>query len=90
MSTIRFMMTTANVATEHHAERRGQILAEDGVDGHEAEAVEVEDALGDDGAADEQGDVEAEHGHDRRQAGAQAVPEDDARSDRPLARAVRM
>ncbi len=83
-STTRFMITTANVATSTTPSVAGQILAEDRVDGHEAEAVEVEDALGDDGAAHEQRDVETEHGHDRRQARAQAVLEDHALLGQPL------
>ena len=78
MSTRRFIDHDGERADEHDAERRGQVAAEDGVDGHEAEAVDVEDALGDHRAADEQRDVEAEHGHDRRQARAQAVAEDHA------------
>ena len=84
MSTTRFIITTANVATSTTPSDRREVLAEDGVDRHEAEAVEVEDALGDHRAADEERDVEPEHRHDRRQAGAQPVPEDHALLGQPL------
>ena len=52
--------------------------------GEPAEALEVEDRLGDDRAADEQRDVEPEDRHDRRQARAQAVLEDHLPLGEPL------
>ena len=76
MSTTRFMIATAVAVEEHHPEHGRQLLVDRAVDREPAEALDVEDRLGDDRAADEQCDVEAEQRHDRRQARAQAVPED--------------
>ena len=61
---------------EHHgdsaehddADDRWQILVERRGDREPAEALGVEDRLGDDRTADEEGDVHPEHRHDRRQA----------------------
>ena len=55
-----------------------------------ADAVEREGRLGEHRAAEQQAEVEAEDGQDRGERRAQAVLDDDLRSVRPLARAVRM
>ncbi len=46
--------------------------------------------LGEDGAADQQAEVQAEDREDRGERAAQPVLDDDRRSCRPFARAVRM
>ena len=51
----------------------GQVVGLDGVDGQLAEAVVVEDRLGDDRAAQQAGEVEAGHRDQRGQRGAHAV-----------------
>ena len=68
MSTTRFANATATDGDEHDPEHDRQVLLERVVDRELAEALEVEHRLGDHGAADEQGDVEPEHRHDRGEA----------------------
>ena len=76
-STTRFAIATAVEATSTTAITSGRSCVARSEDRLVAEPVEVEDGLGDDRAADEQRDVEAEHRDDRRQARAETVPEDD-------------
>ena len=90
MSTSRFMITTANVPMSTTPSTAGRSCRNTESMAMKPRPVDVEHALGDHRAADEQRHVEAEHRHDRRQARAQAVPEITLRSDSPLARAVRM
>ena len=72
MSTMRFMNDNGDRADHDDADDGGQILVERAVDREPAEALDVEDRLGDDRSADEEGDVHAEHRHDGSQARAQA------------------
>ena len=68
----------------------GIVAREDGVDDEAADARQGEDVLGDDGAADQRAELQAEHGDHRdervlaaRGRGSRATP------TAPLARAVR-
>ena len=90
MSTKKFMNATAIAPTMTTPSTVGRSWLSVRVDREPAEALDVEDRLGDDRAADEQGHVEPEHRHDRRQARPQGVLDDDRALGRPLARAVRM
>src|SRR5687767_8161157 len=55
----------------------GQVEVADGADGDLSQTWKREDALGDDRAAQEVGNVQAGRGHDGRQTGAQSVSYDD-------------
>ena len=77
MSTTRFMIATAVRRDETTPSTVGRSCVVRRRDREPAEPLDVEDRLGDDRAADEQRHVEPEQRHDRRQARAQAVPEDD-------------
>src|SRR5215218_210937 len=53
-------------AHEHGALHRGQVALLDGVEGQSPDAGDVEDGLGEDRAAQQDAEVEAEDGDDRR------------------------
>ena len=72
-------------AEQHRPLDRRQVGVDDRVVGEPADARDVEHRLRQDGAAEEDADVEPRHRHDRRERGAEAVPEDHA----PLAQALR-
>ena len=78
------MIATAVAVQMTTPSTRRQVLRDRAVDREPAEALDVEHRLGDDRAADEQRDVEAEHRHDRRQARAQPVLEDHLALREPL------
>ena len=66
------------------------VLLADAAEEEAADAVDVEDALGDDGAAHQRADVGADEGDDRDEGVAQGVHGRRSRSGvRPLATAVR-
>ena len=71
MSTSRLQRQTAKRQEERRALHGDDVAALDRVEGEAPDAGDVEDALGEDRAADEDADVEAEDGDDRRQRGAQ-------------------
>ena len=77
MSTMRFMTTTATAPSMTTPTTVGRSWLNVAVDREPAEPLDVEDRLGDDRSADEQGDVHAEHRHDRGQARSQRVVDDD-------------
>src|SRR3954453_20472470 len=72
-------------ADQHRSLHDRQVALLDRIKGQTADTGDVEDGLGEDRAAEEDAEIEAEDGHDRRDRGAQAVLEDDA----PLAQALR-
>ena len=84
MSTTRFMNATAVAVQTTTPSTVGRSWVDRARDREPAEALDVEDGLGDDRAADEQRDVEAEDRHDRRQARAQPVLEDHLALGEPL------
>ena len=78
-------------AEEHRALDRRQVGVDDRVVGVAPDAGDVEDRLREDGAAEQDPEVEPGERDDRRQRRPQAVPEDrPAARERPFARAVRM
>ena len=84
MSTKRFMKATAAAVTTTTPSTVGRSWVVALVDREPPEPLDIEHALGDDRAADEQGDVETEDRHDRRQARAQPVLEDHLALGEPL------
>ena len=73
MSTTRFMNTTATAPTMTTPTTVGRSWLNVEVDREPAEALDVEDRLGDDRPADEEGDVDPEHRDDWGQARPQGV-----------------
>ena len=59
---------------QHEALDQREVAARRRIDEQLADAVEVEHLLGDDEAADQEGELEADHGDDRQQRVAQGVP----------------
>jgi hypothetical protein len=90
MSTTRLQRDDQAGVEDDGAEHEGVVAVEGGVHELAAEAGDLKDGLDDEGAGEDAGDGRPEEGDDREQAAAQGVPEHNAGSEAPLARAVRM